>query len=467
MLFLLLFLSITARAETKLTPQDVVSRILRDSRDAKTIELDALSAYTDYYNTRAPYDLGLTGGISYEDDRLLTISGSGNVRDKTTIWTAALSKRVPTGTLFELSYDRSLQDSIFRSTSSRSPYVVYDLAELKVTQDLLGNFFGIAERRNLEASKQLLDSSKLEEKEKQEGLVLDALKLFWDAYVSKESLREANAQKDRYESLVKEVVKQVRLGLGSPGDAPKARAEYNAQIRNSKLAFYTYSTTLDKLLTAMRMENADRNVTFEFKDEFPELPTMVMPGVDSLRAVSIEKTLYDAADLKKRSTDLSAEWPELKLVGSAGFSGLDPSQGRAFASVSSRDNPRYLVGLELSYKFFSSGRKASLNDALVGAEEAYNNWEKAKEESRRSVSAAMENVRYTYAAVNSAEEELKQWEAALKAQEKLYKQGRLDFSQLIQDYNSYYSARSYRLRALGDYHIALNSYSAAVDELVK
>jgi outer membrane protein TolC len=194
---------------------------------------------------------------------------------------------------------------------------------------------------------------------------------------------------------------------------------------------------------------------------------MVMPGVDSLRAVTIEKTLYDAADLKKRSTDLSAEWPELKLVGSAGFSGLDPSQGRAFASVSGRDNPRYLVGLELSYKFFSDGRKASLNDAFVGAEEAYNNWEKAKEESRRSVSAAMENVRYTYAAVNSAEEELKQWEAALKAQEKLYKQGRLDFSQLIQDYNSYYGARSYRLRALGDYHIALNSYSAAVDELVR
>lgn len=467
LLISLLLLPFFAQAEVRITPQTVVSRILSEGRDARSIELDALSAYTQYYSVGAAYDLGLSARASYEDNRLVTISGGGNLRDKTTIWSAVLSKRIPTGTVFELGYNRTLQDSTFRTTSLRAPYAVYDLAEITVTQDLLGNFFGIAERRNLEAAQELLDSSALLKKEKQEELVLSSLKLFWDAYVARESLREANNQRDRYEALVKEVQSKSRVSIASPGDVPKAKAEYAAQVRNAKEAWYTYSTTLDRLLTAMRMDSNERNVEFEFKEEFPSLPTMVAPQVESLRAISIQKTLYDAADLKSKSVELSAEWPELKLIGSAGYSGLAGSHGDAFSSVRGRDHPSYLVALELSYKFFSDGRKASLNDALVGVESALNSLEKTKEDMRQALNAAMEYVRYTYAAVNSADEEMKQWDAAVKAQERLYKQGRLDFSQLIQDYNSYYRSRSSRLRALGDYHIALHSYSAAIDELVK
>jgi outer membrane protein TolC len=468
-MFFLLLLPFFAQAETKLTPEYVVNRILNEGRSAKAIELDALSAYTQYYTVGAAYDLGLASSVSYEDDRSTSVSGGGNLRDRNTLWSLALTKRVPTGTVLELGYNRTRQNSIFRTVGTRSPGVYHDLAEFTITQDLLGNFFGIAERRNIEAAEELLASSQLLKKERQEELVLDSLKLFWDAYVARESLREANAQRDKYDALVKEVQNKSKLGFGSPGDLPKARAEFATQVRSSKAAWYTYSTTLDRLYTAMRMEEyeRDREVVFEFPEEFPALPTMVMPSIDSLRSVSVQKTLFDAADLKKKSVDLSARWPELKLIGSAGFSGLDPNRSSVFSSVTGREHPRYLVGLELNYKFFSDGRRASLNDALVGAESAHNEWEKAKEESRRDLSAAMENVRYSYAAAASAQEEMKYWEEALKAQERLYKQGRLDFSQLIQDYNSYYRSRSSRLRALGDYHIALQTYNAAIDELVK
>lgn len=467
MLSLLLLFPIFTQAEIRITPQTVVARILSEGREARTIELDSLAAYTQYYSVGAAYDLGLAARVSYEDNRLVTLSGGGNLQDKTSIWSAVLSKRVPTGTVIELGYNRTLQDSTFRTTSLRAPYAVYDLAEITITQDLLGNFFGIAERRNLEAAEELLDSSALLKKEKQEELVLSSLKLFWDAYVARESLREANNQRDRYEALVKEVQSKSRVSIASPGDVPKAKAEYAAQVRNSKEAWYTYSTTLDRLLTAMRMENVDKDVNFEFQEEFPNLPTMVAPAVEKLRAVSIQKTLFDAADLKDKSVDLSARWPELKLIGSAGYAGLAGSHGDAFSSVRGRDHPSYLLALELSYKFFSDGRKAALNDALVGVESALNNLEKTKEDMRQALNSAMEYVRYTYTAVNSADEEMKQWDAAVKAQERLYKQGRLDFSQLIQDYNSYYRSRASRLRALGDYHIALHSYSAAIDELVK
>lgn len=461
-----LLVPVISEAAINLNPQFVVDRILNEGRESRAIELEAQSAYTDYYNVFGAYDLAFSSRASLEDSRIKYLSGGGNLRDKTTVWSLAVSKRIPTGTTFEIGFDRTLQDSVFRSTSSnRGPYAVYDVAELTVTQDLLGNFFGMAERQTNRAAEQLLASATLEKKERQEQLVLDSLRLFWDSYVARESLNEAIAQKDRYEAFVKEVESKSRVSFSSPGDLPKARAEYGAQVRKKKQAAFEYSRNLERLLTAMRLE--DKEVHFDMDEELPPLPTMVMPEIDKLRTVQVNETIFESADLTKRATDLAVKWPELKLVGSAGHTGLDSSQGRAFSQMARGSAPRYLVALELNYRFFSDRNLAALNSASVTADQAHNTLLQSKESLRQIVSTAMENVRFAYAAAASAVDEMKQWEAAVKAQERSYRQGRLDFSQLIQDYNRYYQSRSTKIRTLADYYIAIHTYSAAVDELVK
>jgi hypothetical protein len=249
---------------------------------------------------------------------------------------------------------------------------------------------------------------------------------------------------------------------------PKSRAELNAQIRNVKLASFTYLKNLDLLLTAMRMQDvSDRDIRFVLKEEMPAVPTMIMPDVDTLRIVDIAKMTLDSAELTKTATILASDWPELKLVGKTAFTGLEANQSRSFASMTSGEHPDYYLALTFNYRFFSDKVKADKNQAGVNYEIAFNSFLKYKEDLRQQVGTAMENVRYTYAAAISATEELKQWETAIKAQETSYRQGRLDFSQFILDYNSYFQARSNRLRAIGDYHIALHGYAAAVDQLVK
>jgi outer membrane protein TolC len=456
-----------AQAELRISPQFVVERILGQSRDARELDLERQSAYTAFYNNFGAYDLRLGGEVSYEDSRLAQLSGGGNLRDKNTVWNLTMAKRLPTGTDIAIGYERTQQDSVFRSASSRSPYVVYDVGTVTVTQDLLGNFFGIAERRTNHAARRLVEAAELLHKEEQEGLALNSLRLFWDTYVARGSLREAQAQKDKYEALLKEVQRKSRVSFVSPGDLPKARAEFAAQERNVKAATFQYSKNLEALLTAMRMQEADRKVTLVLKEEIPALPTMVMPPVDSLRLSTIRSREAESSQLALRAATLASDWPELKLVGEADFSALETTSGRAFSGVRRGGGPEYSVALQLNYRLFSDQYKASRNAAGVAYELAANAFERAKEDLRRDVGTAMEQVRFTYAAAQSAIEEMKQWEAAVKAQERSYNQGRLDFSQLIQDYNSYYRSRSTRIRAIGDYQIALQNYLATVDELVK
>lgn len=470
MLLLSLLLPFSAAAaEIRVDPQFVVNRILGEGYQSKTIDLTAQSAFTDYYTTYGLYDWSLAASAGYVDSRAQTLSGGGNLRDKTSIWSLNLSKRIPTGTTFGLDFSRTLQNSTYRpgSTALRPSYGVYDVGELSLKQDLLGNFFGIAERKNLRVAEQKIESAQMIQKESQEQLVLDSLKLFWDTYVAKESLREAVSQRDKYDALVKEIQSKTRLGFVNPGDLPKALAEYGAQVRNVKTSSFNYLENLDKLVTAMRLDENERDLRFEVREDLPALPVMVAPPLEELRSVKVSQTLSDAAELTKRASDISADWPELYLEGKAGYTGLESTQGKAFASMTSGNHPTYSVTLNLNYKFFSDTNKATKNSAGVAYEQAFNNLLSQKDEQKRLLTNAMERVRLTHVAAVSAIDETAQWEKAVREQERSYRQGRLDFSQLIQDYNSYYRSRATRIRAIGDYHIALHAYAASIDQLVR
>ncbi|MCO5143052.1 MAG: TolC family protein [Oligoflexia bacterium] len=469
-LWLLLFSASSVwAATTELTPQYIVDRILNKGRAAQEINTEAKKAYTDYYATYGLYDWTLSGKASYEDSRIQYLSGAGNIQDKTSIWTVGMSKRVPTGTTIGLNFTRTIQNSTFRTTSSssRSPYIVYDLGELVITQDILGNFFGIAERKNRQVADQILVISDLSKREKLEGLVLSTLQSFWNAYVAKESLKEAISQRDKYEDLVKEVRNKARFGFVNPGDLPKAQAEFGAQVRNVKSASFEYLRQLDSLLTDMRFEESDREVELKVSEEIPPVPKLEMPLVEDLRSVTGFRLLAESAELTKTATNLATSFPELTLEGRAGFTGLDSTQGKSFAGLTSFDHPKYSIALLMSYKFFSDEYKSKQNRDMVIYEQAVIALEKERESIREEISTSMERVRYTYAAARSAKEELEHWSKAVQAQERSYKQGRLDFSQLIQDYNSYFRSRIVRIRALGDYHIALHMYAASIDQLVK
>ncbi|RYZ95075.1 MAG: TolC family protein, partial [Proteobacteria bacterium] len=284
---------------------------------------------------------------------------------------------------------------------------------------------------------------------------------------AKLSLREAEAQKDKYAQLVNEIEKKARLSFVMPGDLPKARAEYGSRVRFIKSATYEYVRSVELLLAALRMQATDRDIRFDVKDELPAVPTMVMPVVDGMRSVKAAAKNAEGADLLLRATESVNKYPELRLVGAAAVTGLRNAGTSDLTELTQSRFPRYSVALEVNYRFNSDTYRANINRARVNSDLSFNSLEKQKEDLRQAISTAMEQVRFTYAAAVSAIEEENQWDLAVKAQERTFRQGRVDFSQLIIDYNSYFNSRAQRLRSIGDYHIALITYDAAVDALLK
>ena len=460
-----------AQAETVLSRQMVIDKILSDSRESRRLDLNQQSAYTAYYRTFGAYDFTLGGRVGYLESKIRYLSGGGNLEDDTATYGLTLSKRLPTGTLLGIDYTRQRQNSSLRANQNfggRNPLVVYDVGNFTLTQDLLGNFLGVAERELRTSAELSLQTAELAKVENKETLVLSTLTMFWNAYVAQQTLQEANFQKDKYEELVKEIQNKNRLAFVMPGDLPKAKAEYGARVRLVKNASYEYARTLELLLTALRMQDTSHTVRFDVQaEDIPPLPTLVMPIVDNLRAVQAAEKSFESANLTQKSLERTNTYPDVKFVAAVGLTGLGNNSRLALSDFGSTDYNQWSAGITVSYRFDSDLYRGNINEARVNSDLAFNSLGKQKEDSRQQIGVAMEQVRFTYAAAVSALDEFKNWSDALKAQEANFRQGRVDFSQLVIDYNSYYQSRITRLQAIGNYHIALDTYSSAVDDLLK
>jgi outer membrane protein TolC len=99
--------------------------------------------------------------------------------------------------------------------------------------------------------------------------------------------------------------------------------------------------------------------------------------------------------------------------------------------------------------------------------EAETNWQKAQQTHQLEYLQSVRALQAAYLGAVAANEALKNWNIAIKEQDRLFRQGRVDVTQIILDYNSYYRTLSERSQAIGDYHMALNAYAAARDKLVE
>ncbi len=470
--FLILFFAVTATAEPKqplkVSPQFVVAELLSEGRQAKEVTLNAEQSEVALHRALAIFDLSLNGSTSYEYNKSATLSGIGNLEDKTTVWKVGLAKKTPTGTTIGLGYTRTRQDSVFRpnSTSSRPPNVYLDDGQFSITQDLLGNFFGIVDRANVNVARRNVEQADLLKKENLEDLVLQGVRLFWQTYVAKETLRESLAARDKYATLVKDVERRSHLGFTDPGDLPKARAEYEGQASTVKQASLDYLQLTDQLFTLLNRKADQYEIQFVADRELPPVPNLARKDSTELRKVQAGTIALENAAVARKVAGFSG-LPTLQFVGAVDYTGLETTRGQAFATMTSGVSPKVSVALQMTYNLFSEGTRATIQEQEINYMLQEVTLSRTKDELTDTLKAAAEKVQATRSIAENSTRALKFWEETVRARERSYRQGKVDFSQLILDYDSYYKAQSLRTKAIGDYNIALNEFAAANDHLIE
>lgn len=420
----------------------------------------ALSAYD--------WKLGAETGYQYDKSIGLLQSSTAPTNNKyeSYLTTLTLQKPFTSGTLLGVELKRTSQKAEGDGLSATPPIAqqTADSAGLTLEQSLLGNFFGAADRGTVNAAELTFEANNVARADELEGVVLDAIRQFWNAYVAQENFKEAVNSRDRYQKLVDAVKRKTSLGYSNPGDLPQVQAEFETREQKVKTASTDYIAAVENLVTLLALDPGTE-VKFDVPKTIPAVPKLVEKKVEDLRAIRSQKLKVDAAK-ESLSAANSSSYPTLNLVGKAYTTGQDENSDGSYSEMVGGTKPRYYVGLRFAYNFGSDIQNETVLNKKMAKDLEETVLKRQLAESGNLEAQAQRKVQETYAIALSTEKQKGFREKASQELNRSYNQGRTDISVLITAMNNFFDSEVQYSQAVGNYAIALNEWAAARDELI-
>jgi len=421
---------------------------------------------TEIDKARSIYDtlLELTGDYEYDKSKKPTIilgkaSHTGSAGAK-------LTKKLITGTDITIDWQnqRMSTDSVFTSIN---PYYESSL-EMKFTQPLLKNFFGMNDWGEVRITKIDVYNFNLETLDRIEGNLADVEKAYWDVLLAKQLVEVGGDMHDRAFEFYE--INKRKKDLGTAELTDILDAEANMRSRESDLAIdeNTLKTVINRLKLLLNYPQEAGDIapveTVEFSVRRADLHESLKKAFENRRDYKRAKK-----DIKAKKINFNlkrnARWPELDFEGSLKLNGLGPIYKSATAKVFTDENPVYKASVTFTLPF---------EDGLGRSEYDAAKYEKAKalvafkKTERTIVTEIDEMVRKVNLNRDTAElriniEDLQK--RKLEEETKQFGIGRSDSDRIIRFQEDLLRARILALRALRDYkdslidlYVAENTY---------
>ncbi|HWU41862.1 MAG TPA: TolC family protein, partial [Bdellovibrio sp.] len=184
-----------------------------------------------------------------------------------------------------------------------------------------------------------------------------------------------------------------------------------------------------------------------------------------LRAIRSQKLKVAAA---KESLDASKSksYPLLNLVGKATTTGWGENSKDSYSDLTSGDHPQYYIGLRFLYHFGSDVQNEDIINKKITRDLEESRLSLQTLQAVDSQTQAERRVQETYALALSTQKQKTFREQAAQELNRSYAQGRTDISILITAMNNFVASEVAFIQAVGNYHIALNEWASARDELI-
>jgi hypothetical protein len=465
--FLHFFLfSLNGFSALKLTPQFVVDTLLKNSLEKVEINLKAEVSDLDLAKAKAPFDTTFFAEGNYTFNKAQSLTGFSNEKDELLTWKGSISKKSKTGSLFSLEYEKTTQKSDLGAftPSQVSSRQVLNSVGFTFKQELLSNSFGLVDRSNIKFAKNNQLALKHKQEEELEKLILEAMELFWKAFVLKETLRESILSRERYERLVETVSRKTKVGYSKLGELPRVKAALLGQDKRVKLTSAAYLNKLDELFEKINISN-EGDVEFEIPVLIPSLPPISLPNIENFRVFKEVDLKYRNSQILKKAAKFT-NIPDLNLILKAFYVGLEDTHEKSISEMGNAQHPVYFIGFDFKKTFGShidSGYRAEAIRLNLLSENAV---KKVKNRVKNAEKNAYRIASVNRSIARDSVEIVKLREEVVKSFDKGYKQGRVDIDLLIDAYTQLLNANVDKIQALGDYHISLNRLASIRDELI-
>lgn len=347
------------RPTLKLTIGEAVTLSLKSNLDLAIKKFAPKLAEYSITKEEAAFDP--TSKVALEGNRSKSQSESGDSLGQAFGASSGLSKKFKTGT--ELSLDYELEDTLEPPAGDRYKSGV----TLKLSQNLLKGFGIEINRAAITLAELAADEARANVFEQALNTVSEIQKTYWDLYNNVESLTVRRESYQLARDFYEKKRTQAQIGGLAPLDLIEIDADVASKISDYLEAFKNIRTTEVKLKTLL-----DMPLDFEGKplSILPvSEPGFIETSFDFEKSFKMARRLrpeYLKLRLKKRSKELelrlsrNSARPDLKLVGSMGFTNLEDTRVQGILPFDRGDRNKFDLGVELSYPLGNRAAKAEL-----------------------------------------------------------------------------------------------------------
>jgi outer membrane protein TolC len=457
----------TSKKSVELSPQTIFENFAERNKRLENIQIRARAGEAPIATLQGIYDPEIGLSVGSEISRKQSLSGLTNLEDQTFTAGTQIRKLFASGTELSLGYNYSQQNSRLNpfNASLRPSELTENRFTLQARQNLLYNSMGAGHRFKIEAAEKTNTSLQLLAKEDSEELLLRTLRAFWDAYKTEQALSLSLDARKIYTDLLKSVQDKRRLGLADAGDLARAEANLEAQEQKVKARSAHYIDSLDLLFDLMdKKRPLGSEVSFRVPENIPAVPAQDRTEAENLRRIQIARSQLQSLEAERAAYKLE-DLPLLDLIGEASWNGVDPSGSRSFSETLSARRPTYFLGVEFGFRFGNRGTRSKLGDLSNRYQVQRNELALAEREIELHQKSYDRQLSSAYQIAVSAQKARNSYRTLLRAQQRNYQQGRIDLSQLIQDYSILFDSELLALEALAQYHIMIHEWAALNDRL--
>lgn len=380
--------------------------------------------------TRSSGDLGLTaeaGAIGTHGAQGAAIQNTPQIAANGFALSAGLSSLIPyTGTKWSVSLSHeTLAYKKPAKAVNYSPQI-----DLTITQPLLKNFLGMADRFLIEDAKLAVDISKLQSSINNNAVLVSYQKMYYQWIGLEKIIKDLDYAVSNAKNMENQTLRRFRAGLLD-----------NDSYQQSKAKVFQYQDTLtqyiyniNSLLTTIRFFITNEGILVPDQTQWDrhfiiaseEIPKYI-DFQNSTHGMLAEQNGYKIAQAIAVQKNLTM--PDISFVGNMSLGAEDRSG--YFSSFNKMTNINYFVGFQFSYPIGNRSAKANLREAELALEQFNEEYRKMLMTYDNNMRNCVNKYSTVMSLIETKKNRLLSLQSTLATQRIKYNQGRLDLIDLI------------------------------------
>lgn len=460
----------------ELSLDKAIQLVLHNNLTLRSAKFDVLMSDTDYRMYLQKYSLRINadGSYMYQKNPVsgMTSAFGGDITTQSS-FNISVSKIFSTGTLLSAGISESLFDqndkAIFGIKAKEDPAYHKPSLFLSVQQELLKNFIGVNDRRNLKALKTMTEMKKEAYIFQLSGLIVSTLIDYWQVIIEEYAVKNAGKAYDSTVQIRDIIARNAAYGLTDSFEVNQYQALVAAAQSRRQLTEFQKDQAMRKLLRSINMppDTKIKGIT-ELTEKLP-----AMDLEESIKTAFENRVDYKNALREKEVNELNLAiaqnnaLPSITAFLSLTTMGQSDVFSTAFADSLSTKFPTWNAGFRISYPLFDEGLKTAVRNADFRLEQSKIKLEQLTKEIKDEVTEKYEAVKLQYNVMINTKTVMKESQLYYDKIMQNAQRGRLSSIVVKNALDSIIDARQKTLEAIVQYNIALLQFDLAKNEIFK